>query len=98
MAGDRRPARPGGGHVTPDEQYLRYQDLQRYVGWTDADAANVRLIAGLVDPHLGRLVDDFYAEIVQHPAAREVITGGAAQIARLKGTLVDWLRELVTGP
>jgi signal transduction histidine kinase len=84
--------------MTPDTLFRRYQDLQRYVGWTDADAANVRSVAGLLGPHLGPLVDDFYAEIERHPDAAKVITGGAAQIGRLKGTLVEWLRELLDGP
>jgi signal transduction histidine kinase len=84
--------------MTPDEQFARYQDLQRYVGWTDDDARNVRSVAGLLDPQLGALVDDFYEEIERHPDARKVITGGAAQIDRLKGTLVAWLRELLAGP
>ncbi|QDU23862.1 sensor histidine kinase [Urbifossiella limnaea] len=85
--------------MTPaDAQFSRYQDLQRYVGWTDDDARNVRSVAALLDPHLAGLVDDFYAEIEQHPAARKVITGGAEQIARLKGTLLDWLRQLLGGP
>ena len=44
-----------------------------------------------------RLIDDFYAEIERHPDARKVITGGQAQIERLKGTLVQWLRELSPG-
>jgi signal transduction histidine kinase len=84
--------------MTPDERFQRYQDLQRYVGWTDDDARNVRSVAGLLDPHLGSLVDDFYDEIERHPDARKVITGGADQIGRLKGTLVAWLRELLAGP
>jgi signal transduction histidine kinase len=84
--------------MTPDERFRRYQDLQRYVGWTDEDAHNVRSVAGLLDPYLGGLVDDFYEEIERHPDARKVITGGPAQIERLKGTLVAWLRELLAGP
>jgi signal transduction histidine kinase len=84
--------------MTPDEQFRRYQDLQRYVGWTDEDTANVRSVAALLDPHLGGLVDDFYDEIDRHPDAHKVITGGAAQVARLKGTLLAWLRELLAGP
>ena len=84
--------------MTPDDRFRRYQDLQRYVGWADADARNVGSVAGLLDPHLGRRVDDFYEEIERHPDARKVITGGAAQVARLKGTLVEWLRELLAGP
>ncbi len=84
--------------MTPNEQFRRYQDLQRYVGWTEGDARNVRSVAEKLDPHLPALVDDFYDEIERHPNARKVITGGAAQIERLKGTLVAWLRELLFGP
>jgi signal transduction histidine kinase len=84
--------------MTPDDRYRRYLDLQRYVGWTDADADAVRSVAALLDPHLGLLVDDFYAEIDRHPDARKVITGGPDQVARLKGTLLAWLRELLAGP
>ncbi|HEY1378711.1 MAG TPA: protoglobin domain-containing protein [Gemmataceae bacterium] len=81
-----------------EQLYARYRDLQRYVGWTEDDARNVRSVADLLGPHLVALVDDFYEEIERHPAARKVITGGAAQIERLKGTLVAWLRQLLAGP
>jgi signal transduction histidine kinase len=84
--------------MTPDDRFRRYQDLQRYVGWADDDARRVNAVAGLLEHHLGPLVDDFYAEIERHPDAMKVITGGPAQIARLKGTLVAWLRELLAGP
>jgi signal transduction histidine kinase len=84
--------------MSPEEFYRRYQELQQYVGWTEADAQRVQSIAGLVEPHLKPLIDDFYAEIDRHPDARKVITGGAQQIERLKGTLRAWLRDLVTGP
>jgi signal transduction histidine kinase len=84
--------------MDPDDLYQRYQDLQTYVAWTDEDARRVNAIAGVLEPCLPALVDDFYAEIERHPEARKVITGGAAQIARLKGTLVQWLRELLAGP
>jgi signal transduction histidine kinase len=77
--------------------YRRYQELQAYVGWDEQDAARVRAVAALMEPHLLPLIDDFYAEIERHPAARKVITGGREQIERLKGTLVQWLRELFAG-
>ena len=70
-----------------DRLFSRYRELQSYVGWTEADARSVVAAAGLVEPFLENLVDDFYAEIERHPAARKVITGGQAQIDRLKGTL-----------
>ena len=47
--------------------------------------------------YLHALIDDFYAEIERHPDARKVITGGQAQIDRLKGTLVQWIRDLLAG-
>ena len=77
--------------------FERYQELQRYVGWTAEDADRVRAIGPLVAPLFARLVDDFYDEIKQHPDAVKVITGGEAQIARLKKTLIGWLEELVSG-
>ena len=80
-----------------EEIYRRYQELQAYVGWTDESAKRVAATAELLAPHLTALIDDFYEEIGRHPNARKVITGGQAQINRLKGTLIQWLRELLAG-
>jgi signal transduction histidine kinase len=81
-----------------EKLFHRYRELQRYVGWTPDDAKRVQAVAGLLEPHLRALVDDFYEEIERHPDAMKVITGGQQQIARLKGTLVKWLQELLAGP
>lgn len=83
--------------MDPAKLFQRYQELQRYVGWTEDDAHAVHSLSGLMEPHLLALIDDFYAEIERHPDARKVITGGTQQIERLKGTLVRWLRELFAG-
>ncbi len=80
-----------------DRLFSRYRELQSYVGWTAQDAERIVASAALLEPCLHRLVDDFYAEIERHPAARKVITGGQAQIDRLKETLVHWIRELLAG-
>ena len=56
-----------------------------------------RHLAPLVRPYFSPLVDDFYAEIENHPDAKKVITGGEEQIARLKKTLISWLEELFSG-
>ncbi|WP_425616679.1 sensor histidine kinase [Anatilimnocola sp. NA78] len=77
--------------------FLRYQELQRYVGWTDDDAERIRTIAPFLASSFGPLIDDFYAEIELHTEARKVITGGAEQIARLKQSLHRWLAELLSG-
>jgi signal transduction histidine kinase len=83
--------------MNPAQLYQRYEELQRYVGWSADDARRVQSLAALLDPYLPGLVDDFYAEIERHPDARKVITGGNTQIERLKGTLTAWLRELLAG-
>lgn len=75
----------------------RFLELQAYVGWTDLDASRVVMAAPSLEPHLPAIVDDFYEEIERHPAAQQVITEGQAQIERLKQTLVNWLRELLSG-
>lgn len=75
----------------------RYRELQQYVGWSEDDARRVASVARSVDPFLPALIDDFYSEIARHPDAQKVITGGAAQVARLKETLLRWIRELFSG-
>jgi signal transduction histidine kinase len=77
--------------------FERYRELQSYVGWEEADARRVAAAAPLLEPHLHALIDDFYAEIERHPNARKVITGGSVQIDRLKGTLIQWIRDLLSG-
>jgi signal transduction histidine kinase len=83
--------------MNPNDSYRRYQELQAYVGWTDEAARRVAATATLLDRYLPGLIDDFYAEIERHPDAAKVITGGRAQIERLKGTLLAWIRELLCG-
>jgi PAS domain S-box-containing protein len=77
------------------DSFTRYCDLQRYVGWTDRDAANVRDVASVVEAGLPGLIDDFYTELQQHSETMRIITGGAAQIERLKGSLRSWLSDLL---
>ncbi len=75
----------------------RYRVMQKYVGWTDADAVRVAALGPLVAPHARSLIEDFYAEIQRHPEAAQVITGGAEQIERLSRTLREWLAQLLGG-
>lgn len=75
----------------------RYQELQSYVGWTENDVARIARVAHIVEPCIPALVDDFYRQIERHAGALRVIDGGAGQIARLKVTLANWLRELFAG-
>jgi two-component system, NtrC family, sensor kinase len=87
-----------GQAMNPEAIFCRYQELQRYVGWQEEDARRVGAAAALLNPGLPALIDDFYCQINLHPAALKVITGGPAQIDRLKGTLLTWLGDLLAGP
>ncbi len=80
-----------------DRLFERYRELQSYVGWSDDDARRIVTAAPLLEPYLHDLIDDFYDEIQRHADALKVITGGQAQIDRLKGTLVQWIRDLLAG-
>ena len=83
--------------MNQEHLYLRYQELQRYVGWDMEDARRVPEAARCLEPALPGIIDDFYLILDQHPDARKVITGGQAQILRLKGTLLGWLKDLLAG-
>ena len=83
--------------MNPEVLFRRYQDLQTYVGWSPADAVRIREVGPLLESSFAGMIDDFYAEIERHPEARKVITGGQAQIDRLKSTLLAWIRELFSG-
>lgn len=84
--------------MEPTHLYRRFQYLQAYVGWNDDDARRIQAAAPLLHPYLDALIDDFYAEIERHPDAHKVIIGGQPQIKRLKGALIRWIRELLSGP
>lgn len=75
-----------------------FVELKRYVGFTDADEARLRMLAPAVAPHFERITDVFYARILQHDGARQALTGGESRVGQLKVTLRQWLAELFQGP
>ncbi len=75
----------------------RSREFERYLGWTEDDSKRIGELAPLLGPHLGPLIDDFYDEVDRHQSTRKVIVEGPEQINRLKGTLLGWLRELLSG-
>ncbi|MGZ3486595.1 MAG: sensor histidine kinase [Isosphaeraceae bacterium] len=77
--------------------FERYQELQGYVGWTELDARSIQSIAGRLEGAFHAIVVDFYEEIDRHPEARKVVSGGAAQVERLKTSLLGWLNDLFCG-
>jgi signal transduction histidine kinase len=71
--------------------------LQHYVGFDDNTVELIRAFHPVAEPHFNAIIDDFYATIEAHPHARQVVTGGKAQIERLKLTLVAWLESVLSG-
>ncbi len=69
-----------------------------YVGFDESATAALREARPLVAPHFAEIIDDFYDTIEAHPDARAAITGGAAQMARLKQSLLRWIDDLFIGP
>ncbi len=77
--------------------FQRYQQLQVYVRWSEDDVARIATLREIIRPHFSKLIDDFYATIGKHAAARRVIVGGDLQIRALKKSLRQWLDELFSG-
>jgi signal transduction histidine kinase len=75
-----------------------FDNIKLYVGFTEASSAVLRELHPLAAPSFGPIIDDFYAAIEAHPGASQAITGGQAQIDRLKQTLVRWIDKLLLGP
>lgn len=83
---------------SPEAGEHLFDELKRYVDFSAADETRLRAIGPRAAPHIPRIADDFYAHILDHPSARLAITGGDAQVERLKVTLQRWMEGLFTGP
>lgn len=75
-----------------------FESIKQYVGFTDESSAALRAFHPIAKPFFGPIIDDFYDAIEAHPDASAAITGGQAQIERLKRTLVHWLETMLLGP
>ena len=75
-----------------------FENIKLYVGFTEASSAALRELHPVAEPFFVPIVDDFYAAIEAHPGARGAITGGTAQIERLKQTLIRWMDKMLLGP
>mgnify|MGYP000661815241 CR=1 FL=1 len=73
------------------------EDMRRFVGFTEADAAALADLQARLTPALPDIVDLFYRRILEHPGAAEVLTRSRAELYRLRQTLFAWLRELFNG-
>jgi signal transduction histidine kinase/FixJ family two-component response regulator len=75
-----------------------FEEMKRYVGFTDADAKLLQAVGNRIDPYTAGMSERFYDQIIQHPEAGKVFTGGQEQVDRLKRTLQEWAKRLFLGP
>ncbi len=75
-----------------------FESIKSYIGFTDESSAALRQLHPIAQPFFVPIVDDFYAAIEAHPEASAAITGGQAQIERLKQTLIRWIDKMLLGP
>lgn len=76
-----------------------FEELKRYVGFREADEAALLDLHSKIDPAVfPRISEIFYARVLEHDDARAALTRGEKHVGQLKGTLVRWMQELVTGP
>jgi hypothetical protein len=60
------------------------QEMKRYLGFTEADAKHLRELGPRMEKYFPELAERFYSQIALHPDASRVLSGGAAQVARLQ--------------
>jgi hypothetical protein len=83
-----------GSSMRPDHPF---DELLAYVGFTGTDTVALQAARSTVGPHTGAVTDRFYDNVLRFEGARSVFANDA-QVQRLKNSLVDWLKELFTGP
>ncbi|HVO18366.1 MAG TPA: protoglobin domain-containing protein [Anaeromyxobacter sp.] len=73
-------------------------ELERYVGFSEADQALLRELHAAAATHLAAVATVFYERILEHPQARQVLEGGERRVGHLRITLTAWLDSLLQGP
>ncbi len=74
-----------------------FEEMKRYVRFSEADAAALRALGEHAEPHFPAITAEFYDRIREHEAAHEVLKD-EAQIKRLERSLARWMKRVCTGP
>jgi two-component system, NtrC family, sensor histidine kinase HydH len=75
-----------------------FQELKRYVGWTEADEQALQSLHPYAQPRFEAIANLFYARILENEGARAVLEGGESKVGQLKITLKAWMDKLLRGP
>ena len=74
-----------------------FEELKRYVGFGVEDEEALRTLLPLLADSFPAIVEEFYSEIMRHPATRRILDD-PGRIERLKISLGTWLKEAFLGP
>ncbi len=74
-----------------------FDELRRYVRFTEDSGTLLRAFLPEASPHFERLAAEFYERIREHEDAHALLAD-EAQIQRLHGTMVTWMRRILSGP
>lgn len=77
--------------------YLFFEELKRYVRFGPSDEAALQTMLPYAALEFENIANEFYQRIEGHIAAPRIFSG-PTQVRRLKGTLCEWLRRLLSGP
>jgi len=72
-------------------------DITQCIGFGAEDERRLRLLAPLARPFIGRVVDRFYDQLLIHPTAAAVFSGGPTQVERLRELFGAWLGDVLNG-
>ncbi|HEY0880208.1 MAG TPA: protoglobin domain-containing protein, partial [Archangium sp.] len=78
--------------------YDLFEELKRYVGFTEADERSLRAMHPLLQDSFVEISELFYARALRHEDAKAALVRGEKHVGQLKGTLVKWMHELMLGP
>ncbi|HVJ92781.1 MAG TPA: protoglobin domain-containing protein [Labilithrix sp.] len=74
----------------------RFDELKRYVRFTEEDTRLLVALREVAAPHFSRIAQQFYDRIREHEDAHAILLG-EDQIGRLQQSLVSWLERLLGG-
>ncbi len=74
-----------------------FQEIRDYIGFDEANEAELISMHELVSPHFEAIVEAFYVALWENPRTRMVFSG-PEQVERLRKTLIEWLDQIFSGP
>ncbi|MDC0678179.1 protoglobin domain-containing protein [Sorangium atrum] len=83
--------------VAVPAQETLFDEIKRYVRFSEQDERWLAALRAHAEPHFPRIADEFYDRIREHEGAHDVFTG-EDQVERLKRSLVRWMTRICTGP